>query len=484
MDKQRIPGFRWAMMIFIFYIISYALPTILKDFQGKLPYKSFVFDLTYIAPFVAVFVCLIIFGSKRVQLNGLKFTLGLDTIVRLLLALIIPLVIFIVAMTSFNVFADSFILLQAEDLSVSITTVIVGQLVMAFLIEFAFRSYLQNIVENRVYNLFASIIVGFLYALWNINLSFGLTFAMYSFLYGFAFSLIVGELIRGMKGRTIYIATVFHFIMSFGLVFLFNEELGNVFAMKVVAYSTVVVGIVYLILSMIVRVILYFFTRRNFDEIEENNYMDHLNDEDEVEATKGHKTSHDNHHDKDPTTETDNRIEAQVTNVDKFERETTATEQITTSESETSPIVEDNVTSESETSPITEDTLQRNDVSVAKDASRTQDESVTQNNYIDSQVDSELDASNDIDDSRVASNTTDKQHETEHIEHSNLNQNVANDTETTSSKHLNNDAQMDNNTSNLDEAQSNEQEDSEHNGSTNEYHRTSFLTKLKNRNRR
>lgn len=441
MDKQRIPGFRWAMMIFIFYIISYALPTILKDFQGKLPYKSFVFDLTFIAPFVAVFVCLIIFGSKRVQLSGLKFTLGLDTIVRLLLALIIPLVIFIVAMTSFNVFADSFILLQAEDLSVSITTVIVGQLVMAFLIEFAFRSYLQNIVENRVYNLFASIIVGFLYALWNINLSFGLTFAMYSFLYGFAFSLIVGELIRGMKGRTIYIATVFHFIMSFGLVFLFNEELGNVFAMKVVAYSTVVVGIVYLILSMIVRVILYFFTRRNFDEIEENNYMDHLNDEDEVEATKDHKTSHDNHHDKDPTTE-------------------------------------------SETSPITEDTLQRNDVSVAKDASRTQDGSVTQNNFIDSQVDSELDASNDIDDSRVTSNTTEKKHETEHIEHSNLNQNVANDTETTSSKHLNNDAQMDNNTSNLDEAQSNEQEDSEHNGSTNEYHRTSFLTKLKNRNRR
>ncbi|BBK27463.1 CPBP family intramembrane glutamic endopeptidase [Staphylococcus arlettae] len=285
MNNKRIPGFQWAMIVFLFFIIAYVLPIILKDFQGSLPYKSFVFDITAIAPFIGALFCLLIFKHKRLQLGGLKFTIGLKTIERILLALILPLTILAVAMVSFNILADSFILLQAEDFSVSLTTVIIGQLITAMLIEFGFRSYLQNIVENRIYTFFASILVGILYSIWNLNLSFGMTFAAYNFLYTFAFSMIIGELIRGTKGRTIYIATLFHFVMSFGLVFLFNEELGNVFAMKVIALSTVAVGVVYLLITMIIRVILYFFTKRNLDEIEENNYMDHLDDESHLDVT-------------------------------------------------------------------------------------------------------------------------------------------------------------------------------------------------------
>jgi len=34
MNKQRISGFQWAIMIFIFFIIAYAAPIILKDLQG------------------------------------------------------------------------------------------------------------------------------------------------------------------------------------------------------------------------------------------------------------------------------------------------------------------------------------------------------------------------------------------------------------------------------------------------------------------
>ncbi|RIM68593.1 CPBP family intramembrane metalloprotease [Staphylococcus arlettae] len=284
MNNKRIPGFQWAMIVFLFFIIAYVLPIILKDFQGSLPYKSFVFDITAIAPFIGALFCLLIFKHKRLQLGRLKFTIGLKTIERILLALILPLTILAVAMVSFNILADSFILLQAEDFSVSLTTVIIGQLITAMLIEFGFRSYLQNIVENRIYTFFASILVGIIYSIWNLNLSFGMTFAAYNFLYTFAFSMIIGELIRGTKGRTIYIATLFHFVMSFGLVFLFNEELGNVFAMKVIALSTVAVGVVYLLITMIIRVILYFFTKRNLDEIEENNYMDHLDDESHLDV--------------------------------------------------------------------------------------------------------------------------------------------------------------------------------------------------------
>src|SRR5699024_9910416 len=81
----------------------------------------------------------------------------------------------------------SFVLLQTEDLSVSITAIILGQLVMAFLIEFGFRSYLQNIIETKMNTFFASIIVGLLYSICNIIMYFCLEYIFYFFLYIFFF---------------------------------------------------------------------------------------------------------------------------------------------------------------------------------------------------------------------------------------------------------------------------------------------------------
>lgn len=282
MNKQRISGFQWAIMIFIFYIIAYAAPIILKDLQSTISLKTFVFDLSAIAPFIAALVCIIVFSKRKTQLSGLKLTIDLKVIERILLAFILPLIIFLIAMISFNIFADSFVLLQTEDLSVSITAIILGQLVMAFLIEFGFRSYLQNIIETKMNTFFASIIVGLLYSIWNINMAFSLEYTLYGLLYTFAFSMIIGELIRATKGRTIFIATIFHASMSFGLVFLFNEELGSVFAMKVIALSTSAVAVVYILLSIIIRAILYFFTKRSLDEVDSNNYLDHVSEDSET----------------------------------------------------------------------------------------------------------------------------------------------------------------------------------------------------------
>ncbi|MGW8047849.1 CPBP family intramembrane glutamic endopeptidase [Staphylococcus shinii] len=288
MNTKRIPGFQWAMMIFIFFIIAYALPIILKDFQNTVPFKSFVFDMSTLAPLIATIICLIVFKQKRTQLASLKLSISLKVIERVILALVLPLLIFIIAMVSFNIFADSFVLLQTKDLSVSILSIIIGQIVMAFFVELGFRSYLQNIVENKMNTFFASIIVGFMYSIWNVNIAFSFDYAIYSFLYSFAFSMIAGELIRATKGRTVYIATIFHASMSFGLVFLFNEELGEVFAMKVIALSTVAVAVVYILINLIIRVILYFFTKRNLDEVEENNYLDHVNEDDQNDKTSEH----------------------------------------------------------------------------------------------------------------------------------------------------------------------------------------------------
>lgn len=291
MKNNKISGFQWAMTIFVFFVITMALSIMLRDFQSIIGVKHFIFEVTDLAPLIAAIICILVFKYKKVQLAGLKFSISLKVIERLLLALILPLVILIIGMYSFNTFADSFILLQSTGLSVPITHILIGHILMAFVVEFGFRSYLQNIVETKMNTFFASIVVGLMYSVFSANTTYGTEFAAYNFLYTFSFSMILGELIRATKGRTIYIATTFHASMTFGLIFLFSEEIGDLFSIKVIAISTAIVAVGYIGLSLIIRGIAYLTTRRNLEELEPNNYLDHVNDDKETNHTEADEPS-------------------------------------------------------------------------------------------------------------------------------------------------------------------------------------------------
>ncbi|HCV9482342.1 TPA: CPBP family intramembrane metalloprotease SdpC [Staphylococcus aureus] len=291
MKNNKISGFQWAMTIFVFFVITMALSIMLRDFQSIIGVKHFIFEVTDLAPLIAAIICILVFKYKKVQLAGLKFSISLKVIERLLLALILPLIILIISMYSFNTFADSFILLQSTGLSVPITHILIGHILMAFVVEFGFRSYLQNIVETKMNTFFASIVVGLMYSVFSANTTYGTEFAAYNFLYTFSFSMILGELIRATKGRTIYIATTFHASMTFGLIFLFSEEIGDLFSIKVIAISTAIVAVGYIGLSLIIRGITYLTTRRNLEELEPNNYLDHVNDDEETNHTEAEKSS-------------------------------------------------------------------------------------------------------------------------------------------------------------------------------------------------
>ncbi|HBE8015955.1 TPA: CPBP family intramembrane metalloprotease SdpC [Staphylococcus aureus] len=291
MKKNKISGFQWAMTIFVFFVITMALSIMLRDFQSVIGVKHFIFEVTDLAPLIAAIICILVFKYKKIQLAGLKFSISLKVIERLLLALILPLIILIIGMYSFNTFADSFILLQSTGLSVPITHILIGHILMAFVVEFGFRSYLQNIVETKMNTFFASIVVGLMYSVFSANTTYGTEFAAYNFLYTFSFSMILGELIRATKGRTIYIATTFHASMTFGLIFLFSEEIGDLFSINVIAISTAIVAVGYIGLSLIIRGIAYLTTRRNLEELEPNNYLDHVNDDEETNHTEAEKSS-------------------------------------------------------------------------------------------------------------------------------------------------------------------------------------------------
>lgn len=291
MKNNKISGFQWAMTIFVFFVITMALSIMLRDFQSVIGVKHFIFEVTDLAPLIAAIICILVFKYKKIQLAGLKFSISLKVIERLLLALILPLIILIIGMYSFNTFADSFILLQSTGLSVPITHILIGHILMAFVVEFGFRSYLQNIVETKMNTFFASIVVGLMYSVFSANTTYDTEFAAYNFLYTFSFSMILGELIRATKGRTIYIATTFHASMTFGLIFLFSEEIGDLFSIKVIAISTAIVAVGYIGLSLIIRGIAYLTTRRNLEELEPNNHLDHVNDDEETNHTEAEKSS-------------------------------------------------------------------------------------------------------------------------------------------------------------------------------------------------
>lgn len=296
MKNSRISGFQWAMMVFVFFVITMALAIILRDFQASIGVKRFVFDIKDLAPFIASLVCILVFKYKKEQLAGLKFSFSLKVIERILLALILPLIIFMIGMFCFNTFADSFILLQTSDLSVSLITILIGHLLMAFVTEFGFRSYLQSILESKMNTFFASIVVGMIYSIFTANTTYGIEYAGYHFLYTFMFSMIIGELIRATHGRTIYIATIFHAAMTFALVFLFSEETGDLFSMKVIALSTTIVGVLFIFISLIIRAIAYKTTKQSLDEVQPNNYLDHTEDDDfesHEDDAKNHQAEND-----------------------------------------------------------------------------------------------------------------------------------------------------------------------------------------------
>ncbi|EQA5982166.1 hypothetical protein ACX439_001559 [Staphylococcus pseudintermedius] len=203
MNRTRISGFQWALTIFVFFILSYATPIILQDFQKASGFKSFVFSLNSLGPFIAAVLCILIFKNKKEQVAGLKLTINLKVIERLLIAFTLPLIIFMIGMYVFNTYADSFILLQSKDLSETIWTILIGHILMAFFIEFGFRSYLLNMVEIKLPHFFSNIVVSVLYLIWDVNTAFGMPYTMYSAIYVFAFSMIAGELVRGTGGRSI-----------------------------------------------------------------------------------------------------------------------------------------------------------------------------------------------------------------------------------------------------------------------------------------
>ena len=98
--------------------------------------------------------------------------------------------------------------------------------------------------------------------------------------------------------------------MTFALVFLFSEETGDLFSMKVIAISTTLVGVVFIVLSLIIRAIVYKTTKQSLEEVEPNNYLDHT-EEDDFEGVNNRSKEADSENVEKPKDESHSAVDSE-----------------------------------------------------------------------------------------------------------------------------------------------------------------------------
>ena len=63
--------------------------------------------------------------------------------------------------------------------------------------------------------------------------------------------------------------------------------------MKVIALSTTIVGVSFIIISLIIRAIVYKKTKQSLDEVDPNNYLSHIQDEEPSQEDASSTSNHD-----------------------------------------------------------------------------------------------------------------------------------------------------------------------------------------------
>lgn len=63
--------------------------------------------------------------------------------------------------------------------------------------------------------------------------------------------------------------------------------------MKVIALSTTIVGVSFIIISLIIRAIVYKTTKQSLDEVDPNNYLSHIQDEEPSQEDASSTSNHD-----------------------------------------------------------------------------------------------------------------------------------------------------------------------------------------------
>ncbi|AKU15581.1 CPBP family intramembrane glutamic endopeptidase [Luteipulveratus mongoliensis] len=234
--------------VFVFVFATFLLSGLLNGVQSAIGLDPDLIQIVQFAPAIGVGLMLLWFRPTTPVLNRLS-PVG-DVARRCGLAVAVVLAVMLVAVLVHVVSGKDVHGAWDDGLPFPWWSLVIAMTIGAAGEEIGWRGYLQPYLQTRFSELKASLIVGVIWGLWHIGAwEHGPVFVLLFVAMAVAMSVTLGALLRTARGANVAIATALHAAVNLGLVSLFDEEDGGLFALGALVGVWVVAAVITYVLA-------------------------------------------------------------------------------------------------------------------------------------------------------------------------------------------------------------------------------------------
>lgn len=250
---NKIKKLKMVLIVLVYYLVTLFSAGLFGLIQPDSGIPTEVIQLTQFGPTLGVIIVMLLFGRRSLHIaSGFRF--NSNTLCRLLIVLVSIVFVFAIAVGWYRVWGVSGDFVHPSDLTNPFWLIIIAQFIGAAGEEFGWRCFLQPFLQTRLKVLNASLLVGLLWGIWHVGIfSEGFMFAGLFILSTVSMSVFLGELLSRAKGNHLMLAVSFHALMNLGMLLLFDEENGNLFAMATLAGSVMILALSFLLFRWRIR---------------------------------------------------------------------------------------------------------------------------------------------------------------------------------------------------------------------------------------
>ncbi len=209
---------KWDLTVF--YVLTFILTIVFAVGQQQLKISYDNITLPQLAPAIAVICTFLLFAASKTTLN---FNINSIVITKLLLAFILPLVVFGICFYVCKMLGLNTSL--TDNLTQSLPLSLIGMFIGAIGEEIGWRGFLQPNLEKKHSVLLSSIITGLMWGLWHIgHYKNGILFMVGFLLFTVSVSVIIRRILEKMNNN-LTIPVLFHFSINIGFVVYYKSSL-------------------------------------------------------------------------------------------------------------------------------------------------------------------------------------------------------------------------------------------------------------------
>jgi membrane protease YdiL (CAAX protease family) len=224
------------MILFFGFTIGIEL-CIFRDLAGIFPQGTF-------APALAYLLFILFFRKMAVPI---VLDVNKTVLIKLIQAVIIPVLIAFLAFMAGNLFGMNIVLDNAAQIGGSLIPLILIIVVGGIGEEIGWRSFLKTTLERKCSVLVSSIIVGIMWGLWHIDRwNFGILFMSVMVLQTISFSIVMALILKDTSNNII-ISTALHASFNTGFQIFFGMRFTETKIMLLIAVTILVIAIIVVI---------------------------------------------------------------------------------------------------------------------------------------------------------------------------------------------------------------------------------------------